>query len=139
MSDLNQTIANLISGSQTDKVKAGYAMLGYAYDRIFEADKWRNALPYLQFPASYHVKIIPPFAAAVIRFLVRKDSTPGVERVSIYFDGYNNLGCPGQPYWEVYPGSDGDISRFMLGQETDMMEEIEKALQRLETKDEKEG
>ena len=89
-------------------------------------------LPYLKFPANYHVKVLPAFAGAVARFWVRKDSTPGEGRVSVYFDAYCNLGACSGTYWEVYPCGDGETARFLLGEEKEMLEEVEKALVSLE-------
>lgn len=44
----------------------------YMYDKIMESRKWTQEIPFLQFQSDWEVKIIPPFAGAVIRFLIKK-------------------------------------------------------------------
>ena len=113
-------------------IKKGNPLLSCLYDSNFESMKWTEELPYLQFPAHWQVKIVPPFAGATIRFLVKKETTPKFKRISIYFDGYQNLGHAGKPYWEIYPNFEGTNERFLLGEEKKMLEYIEKGLDILE-------
>lgn len=81
------------------------------------------------FKEEWDVKIIPPFAGAIIRFVVRHKN----KIVSVYFDGYSNLGFvydeQGQPipYWEAYP-INSDIMRYELGEENTMLKDIEDEL-----------
>lgn len=114
------------------KTRKGDVLIGLVYDSVFETMNWANTLPYLQFPACWQIKIIPPFDGVIIRFKVKKATTPPNKNISIYFDGYNNLGCVGEPYWEIYADVEGQTSRFALGQEEEMFLEIEKALEELE-------
>lgn len=102
------------------------------YDDKMDSMTWQDKLPFLQFKPDWLVRIVPPFVGAVIRFKVRKNTTPGHQNVSIYFDAFNHLGSMRNPYWEVYPAADGDTARFHLGEESEMMEEIEASLRRLE-------
>jgi hypothetical protein len=81
-------------------------LLPYQYSELMEHSKWTKEIPYISFPPDWKVKIIPPFGGAVIRFLIEKNGII----VSVYLDCYDNLGCHGAPYWEVYP-YDGDIYR----------------------------
>lgn len=85
------------------------------YDTTMETRKWKNEIPYIKFPSDWEVKIIPPFAGATVRFLIRKDNAT----VSVYLDCYDHLGCVGQPYWEVYP-HDKDTYRCFMN-DTDML------------------
>ena len=82
------------------------------FDRAFETRKWIKKIPYIKFPADWEVQIIPPFSGAIARFRVNN-------KVSIYLDVYDLLGCYGEPYWEVYPHKD-DVYRCKMA-ETDIL------------------
>jgi hypothetical protein len=72
--------------------------------------EWCEKVPFIRFPAEWDVKVIPPFAGAIARFIVR---LPDGETRSVYLDVYNRLGFysnPPEPYWEVYPYQ-GDVGR----------------------------
>jgi hypothetical protein len=72
--------------------------------------RWIYEVPYLRFPASWAVQVIPPFGGAVVRFCVRNRSG---REVSVYLDCYGALGGErGHPYWEISPSADGDPERF---------------------------
>jgi len=69
----------------------------------FEWDKWRSEIPWINFQSEWSVRVIPPFAAAVVRFIVRFNDI----EISVYLDCYNALGLyydDGKlvPYWEAY-------------------------------------
>ncbi len=129
--DIDQKrVLELLSGPP---IRKGAFLVGALYDSVFEPFRWMKELPYLSFPSDWKVKIIPPFVGAVIRFKIRKETTPVGYNVSVYFDGYDNLGCVLKPYWEVYPAN-GDTARFPLGQEAEMLKQIEKSLMELESK-----
>ena len=70
---------------------------------------WIDKIPFIKFPRSWMVQVIPPFAGALVRFRIkRKDSK---HFVSVYLDGFENLGFhAGTPYWEVYPIG-GDVEK----------------------------
>ena len=72
------------------------------YEEQMEHRKWDKEIPYINFPSDWFVKIIPPFAGAVVRFRVKKGNID----VSVYLDCYDRLGSVGSPYWEVYPHFD---------------------------------
>ncbi len=76
--------------------------------------------PYLQFPATWEVSIIPPWPLAELRFLVRKRGSKQ-KGVSVYFYAKDQLGCVWQPYWALYPYCDGDTRRFFLGEEAQLL------------------
>jgi hypothetical protein len=80
--------------------------------KLFEYDKWIESLPFIQFPAHWEVKVIPPFTGAIIRFRIREVNKP--HEISVYFDGYDQLGSYGSPYWEIYPDTIGDVSRYSM-------------------------
>ena len=61
-------------------------------------------------------KIIPPFAGAIVRFMIDK----GDKHVSVYLDCYDNLGCFGSPYWEIYPYEE-DVYRTSMENVDDLM------------------
>ena len=52
--------------------------------------------------------------------------------MSVYFDGYNNLGHFGEPYWEVYTCSESNTARFTMNDTEGLIEEIGLALDKLE-------
>ena len=69
-------------------------------------EKWKKELPFFHFDEKWKVKIIPPFAGAVIRFFINyKD-----KNVSVYFDPDSSLGYMYDdndepiPYFEYYDG-----------------------------------
>lgn len=98
----------------------------YEYDRVMDTRGWGRRIPFLDFPEGWKIKVIPPFGGAVIRFLVSED---GESWVSIYMDGYENLGYfGGEPYWEVYP-VDGDVGRVELDETDALLEMIGESLE----------
>lgn len=106
----------------------------YQLEDIFEwRSRWVKEIPFINFPAEWSVKVIPPFAAAIVRFLVckkGKESTPN--SISVYLDGYETLGCMDEPYWEIYPGDDGDTERCRMNSIDDLLDAIGRALNALE-------
>ena len=95
----------------------------YEIERREEWDKWRVEIPALQFPPDWKVKIIPPFAGAIVRFVVEK----GEKSVSVYLDCYDKLGCFGAPYWELYPYGD-DVCRVAMAESTELIQRIQESL-----------
>src|SRR6056297_855581 len=85
--------------------------LAYEYEKQMEHRKWINEIPYISFPNDWKVKITPPFAGAVVRFMVKSKNA----KISIYLDCHDRLGIVGQPYWEIYP-YDGDVYRCYLNE-----------------------
>lgn len=95
----------------------------YEAERIMEYMKWVNEIPNISFPSDYKVKIIPAFGGAVVRFRVEKNG----KSVSVYLDCYDNLGCYGEPYWEVYP-YDNDVFRCGMNNTKELMNAIDYSL-----------
>lgn len=92
--------------------------------------EWCGKLPYLHFKEKYEVKIIPPFAGALARFVVKYND----KLVSVYFDGYSKLGWMYDnndepiPYFEAYPIED-DTRRYFITDSDQMMKDIESELE----------
>lgn len=90
---------------------------------------WIGKIPYIQWPASWEVKAIPPFCGALIRYNVREN---GNNLVSVYLDVFNNLGFEDGPYWEVYPAyadEDGaDPGRCGINDVPELLSLIKKGL-----------
>lgn len=101
----------------------------YEVERIMEHRKWMMEIPYLQFPRDWDVKIIPPFAGATIRFKIRKENA----NVSVYLDCYDNLGCYGEPYWEVYPHKD-DVFRCIMADTESLLGAIAESIEKQSAK-----
>jgi hypothetical protein len=99
-------------------------MTGVNWDRLYDARGWCDKIPFIPFKPGWLVKIIPPFAGAVARFLV---STNGREYTSVYLDCYSQLGGWDIPYWEVYP-YDGDTFRCEMNETDKLIEAIEISL-----------
>lgn len=76
----------------------------YKVEKDCEYDKWCREIPYIKFDPEWEVKIIPPFAGAIVRYQIKN----GSKWVSVYLDCYDNLGIYGEPYWEVYPVDDNN-------------------------------
>jgi len=93
-----------------DKVMDRYAM-----EKELDWRKWTKKIPFLKFPG-WEVKPIPPFACALVRFIVQK----GDKDVSVYLDVDNSLGIwiddegNPEPYWEINPAADGDTYRCAM-------------------------
>ena len=96
---------------------------------VEQEQDWKGEIvriPWLHFRGDWQVRIIPPFADAVIRFQVILPS--GVLK-SVYMDSRNSLGIWGrgndaEPYWEVYPYQ-GDVGRCALDDTIMLMEMIQ--------------
>jgi hypothetical protein len=88
-------------------------MARYALEKAEDWDgilKALCALTAIQLPEGVGFIPIPPFGAAVARFLVRR----GKAEVSVYLDWYEALGFFGAPHWEIYPDTDDNNMRFAL-------------------------
>src|SRR4030065_481704 len=81
--------------------------------------EWRKKIPFLTFPQGIELKVIPPFAGAIARFIARSNG----KEVSVYLDCYDKLGCVGSPYWEVYP-YDGDTYRCGMNETNELITAI---------------
>jgi hypothetical protein len=102
--------------------------LYYELEEVFEWRKWANKIPYMTFPPHWKVKIVPPFAAAMIRFWVTKGDMPDDHGISVYLDCYETLGCwDREPYWEIYP-HDGDTFRCDMADVDKLFVAIEEAM-----------
>lgn len=97
--------------------------------QVEREEKWREItpqMPYLSFPKSCMVAMIPPFGGAIARFRVQKDSAI----VSVYADFYEALGYFGGPHWELYPDADGDNARFAINDTAGLLREIARSLRK---------
>lgn len=75
--------------------------------------QWVDRIPFIELPAGWKVKPIPPYFHAIARMRVE---SPAGNGYSIYLDTGNKLGYfdnEGSPYWEVYPIED-DVARFAM-------------------------
>ena len=96
---------------------------------IEHTEKWReicSQIPFIRFDPEWEIAVIPPFAGAVVRFLIRDPLLPN-SNVSVYLGWFDALGCVGKPYWEVYP-VDGDTERFLLVETDQLLASIRKSL-----------
>lgn len=99
------------------------------YIKRFEIERdedWRKIcaeIPALKFPPDWSVRIIPPFAGAVARFIASKNN----KTVSVYCDWYDNLGYFGAPHWEAFPIDDSN-KRFALENVEELIADIDKEL-----------
>ena len=91
-------------------------------------EEWReisNEAPWLTFKSDWKVKVIPPWAGAMARFVVEKNG----KSVSVYYDVYDRLGFYGEPYFEAYPIY-GDTQRYGRDEVDTMMKDIDEELNR---------
>ena len=91
-----------------------------------EENRVVDKIPFIKFPSTWYVKIIPPFSGATVRFLINKTGDCS-SYVSVYLDCWDILGCVGKPYWEVYP-VDGDVERCFIHETDELISIISKAL-----------
>lgn len=93
-------------------------------EQIHDFRGWIEKLPVFHFDKEWNVKIIPPFAGAVIRFTIDYKN----KHVSVYFDGYSELGYVYDeeekpiPYFEYYDGE--NTYRYYLDEADKMMDDI---------------
>src|ERR1700679_2028173 len=100
----------------------------YKIEKDFEwRSKWMHEIPFINFPSHWLVQVIPPFAAAVVRFQVRRKDMVG-EVISVYLDCYDMLGAMGKPYWEIYPSAGEDTERYPMEDIKGFLDGIERAL-----------
>lgn len=89
---------------------------------------WIEKIPFIKFPRSWEVRIIPPFCGAMTRFQVRGPKSENT--VSVYLDCHQRLGCWDGPYWEVYPYHD-DVGRCDIDDTEDLLRMIKHGLRDL--------
>ena len=91
-------------------------------ERVEQWRDWAEKIPALKFNPDWEVKISPPFAGAIARFIVNG-------KISVYLDAHCVLGfyLDNAPYWEIYP-VDGDTYRVGIDDTTELMEVIQGAL-----------
>ena len=105
-------------------------MLIYKYDTIQESRKWAKEIPALHFEREWNVQIVPPFSGAIVRFCIEYLG----KYVSVYFDGYSELGYMYDeednpiPYWEYYDGE--DCHRYLMNETEQMMRDIKNFLEK---------
>ena len=93
-------------------------------DSLHDYRGWANKLPSLNFDKEWNVKIIPPFAGAIIRFVIDYKG----KHVSVYFDAYSELGWMYDendepvPYFEYYDGE--ETYRYFINESEKMMNDI---------------
>lgn len=102
----------------------------YELEKGLEYKRWMKELPFMEIPAGFKIKVVPPFHGAVVRFWIQKvGSVDMQDSVSVYFDSANVLGWMEHPYWEAYP-IDGECQRYFVGEEEKMIADIVKELNR---------
>lgn len=97
--------------------------------RMGQAYGWKNwckRIPFLKFPPDWAVRIVPPFAGAIVRFEVEKAG----KYISVYLDGFNMLGMWNGPYWEAYP-INSDTYRVDMKDTEKLIDAIRGELERL--------
>lgn len=99
------------------------------YEKLQECREWGAKLPSFNFEKEWNVKIIPPFGGAVIRFCIEHNG----KNVSVYFDGYSELGWVMDdqdnpiPYFEYYDGE--ECYRYYINESEKMMDDIRNFLE----------
>ena len=105
------------------------SMIISKYEKLQECRKWGSEIPALHFEKEWDVKIIPPFGGAVIRFHISYNN----KNVSVYFDGYSELGYVVDendepiPYFEYYDGE--ECYRYYIDESEQMMADIKRFLE----------
>ena len=107
----------------------GASIIISEYENLQEYKKWGSIIPALHFEKEWDVKIIPPFGGAIIRFYIFYNN----KSVSVYFDGYSELGYMVDendkpiPYFEYYDGE--ECYRYFINESEQMMADIKKFLE----------
>lgn len=94
---------------------------------VYEWDKWTNEIPLISFHPDTVVRLIPPFADAMVRFFISHKDNQDFH-LSVYLDCYNKLGYMPYPYWEVYDGNTNDCTRFHINDTESLMKFINESL-----------
>jgi hypothetical protein len=101
--------------------------------KVEQQERWlmlQEEIPYLEFPPGWRVRMVPPFAGAMVRFHVDAGHLgEGDERISVYLDWWQRLAFCTHPYWEAYP-INGDAVRFTLHQTKELIDAIAGELER---------
>ena len=93
--------------------------------------EWAGKIPYIKCLDGWEFQPIPPFAGAMARFQVRK----GENKISVYLDVDDSLGCWGSPYWEICPGPClGDIWRCDMDKTFALQDAIARTFAALESR-----
>ena len=93
-------------------------------ERIWNYRGCATKLPAFHFDKEWDVLIVPPFAGAIIRFVISYNG----KYVSVYFDAYSELGWMYDkneqpiPYFEYYDGE--DTYRYLINESEQMMNDI---------------
>lgn len=98
-----------------------------AKSKIEATENWRGnsrLIPFIKFKPDWEVKMVAPFGGAMARFMVKYNE----KIVSVYLDFFDNLGCFGEPYWEVYPVN-GDTARHAMADVDGLLESISEGLE----------
>lgn len=93
--------------------------------QIESEEEWRKTIkeiPTLNFKKEWNIRIIPPFGGAMARFVIEYNN----KSISVYLDFYDRLGIVGQPYYEMYDGT--NTIRYYLNESDEMMNDIDKVL-----------
>lgn len=98
----------------------------FLIEKEHEWMKWHKEVPYIQWPSDWLVKAVPPFGGAVIRYNIKHVDKPD-SFVSVYLDCYDEIGCVGQPYWEIYPIG-GECERYMMDETDQLIDGIKRSL-----------
>jgi hypothetical protein len=94
---------------------------------MHQHDPYNNNMPFLTFPSTWEIQPTPQFGDSYWRFKVRRKGS-FANPVSVYLDTIDSLGSMGVPYWEIYPYSDGDVRRFYLGEERQLLNALRIAI-----------
>lgn len=98
-------------------------------------EMWRNwgieKVPFLKLDPDWEICVIPPFAGAMARFVLKK----GDHTISVYMDTLQALGCWEVPHWEIYPNATGDSERFALSEPDRLLEAIHLSFEVMESAD----
>ncbi len=81
-------------------------------------------IPAFSFPPEWEVQMIPAHIGATVRFRVLVTEELAV---SVYLDCHDNLGCVGEPYWEVYDGE--DCARCLMAETDTLIELVNAAIE----------
>ena len=93
-------------------------------EQICDYRGWARKLPAFHFDKEWTILIVPPFADAIIRFVISNNA----KYVSVYFDAYSELGWMYDkneqpiPYFEYYDGE--DTYRYLINESEQMMNDI---------------
>lgn len=106
-----------------------YTSMRGKIEKVEAWHKWSDLIPYITWPSHWLIKPVPPTEYCLVRYRV---TTKNLEEhglhVSVWFDPYKRLSPCDYVYWGVSPDKVGNIGKWKMDEQAQMMEDVENGL-----------